>query len=100
MRFSPEASRTKELGMLSCFRSACVAIEALGIVFALTCAAYASDSSASSAPLDDSAMLVSGECPASQAEALAKLGAECRYLVVPENRTKRNGRKIRLPVAI
>jgi hypothetical protein len=41
-----------------------------------------------------------GACPTSQAAILAKLGASCGYLVVPENRTKANGRTIRLPVAI
>jgi hypothetical protein len=39
-------------------------------------------------------------CPADQAAALAELKVTCGYLVVPENRTKHNGRKIRLPVAI
>ena len=46
------------------------------------------------------ATFVAGACPASQAASLAKLGATCGYLVVPENRTKANGRTIRLPVAI
>jgi pimeloyl-ACP methyl ester carboxylesterase len=39
-------------------------------------------------------------CPADQAVALAKLKASCGYLIVPENRTKKNPRTIRLPVAI
>jgi len=45
------------------------------------------------------ATFVPAACPASQAATLAKLKAKCGYLVVPENRTKANGRKIRLPVA-
>jgi pimeloyl-ACP methyl ester carboxylesterase len=41
-----------------------------------------------------------GACPARVAKLLAEENASCGYLVVPENRTKANGRTIRLPVAI
>ena len=41
-----------------------------------------------------------GACPTRVAKLLAEENASCGYLVVPENRTKANGRTIRLPVAI
>ena len=42
----------------------------------------------------------SAKCPFAQADSAAQFKLECGYLVVPENRARRNGRTLRLAVGI
>ena len=71
-----------------------VQVVALAIILALTSVACESDSGLPPAEFEPSA------CPASVASLPALANARCSFLVVPESRTKFNGRTIRLAVAI
>jgi pimeloyl-ACP methyl ester carboxylesterase len=69
----------------------------LAISFAFAIAAL---SSAPPAVPATAARFESRPCPANPAPVAAVNNARCGYLTVPENRSKPNGRTIRLPVAI
>ena len=71
-----------------------VQVAALAIILALASVACESDSGLPPAEFEP------GACPESVASLPTFADASCGFLVVPESRTKFNGRRIRLPVAI
>jgi pimeloyl-ACP methyl ester carboxylesterase len=72
---------------------------ALALVFALVATACSTDSQSVERPPAMQATYAAAPCPSVQPHIKALETAKCGVLTVPENRTKKNGRTIRLVVA-